>query len=70
MKSKYWCSHITEGVRPDSHHEGWILYLDTTNAQVISVPRGWKMCPVCGAERPTAANKKAARHRFLMDNDQ
>jgi hypothetical protein len=66
---KIWCRHIAwDYDNNDPNRYYWQLN-DGTN-DIIPVPRNWKVCPVCGAERPTRANKKAAELRFLMDNDQ
>lgn len=69
-RQQNWCNHITWGLPVNSHHEGWVMFLEQTNASVIGVPRNWKVCPICQAERPTNVNRRAAKHRFMMDNDQ
>lgn len=63
MKIKRWCKHIkfTASVFP---RPCWV-YKNTD-----AVERGWRLCPICGAERPTKSNIAAARLRFQMDNDQ
>ena len=67
---KNWCQHIQWGSPMDQPKGGWIIYLEQTNAQVVVIPRTWKVCPICQAPRPTAANIKAAKLQFAMDNDQ
>lgn len=60
-----WCPHITRA----GNNKGWVMLQDFTHATVIEVPRSWKVCPVCIAERPTKAAIKAAKLKFAMDND-
>jgi len=61
---KNWCHHITRA----GDDKGWIMYVDSVNPMVIPIPRHWKVCPICQAERPTAAAIKAAKLRHAMDN--
>lgn len=72
---KKWCRHIKwdsyvqYDARTTCHVNtpAWVIYCPTPSSLELPVPRSWKVCPVCGAERPTKANTKAAAHCALMD---
>lgn len=70
--NKIWCRHI----RKHAYQAVWptavtwrFLYSEHGLQQSLEVPRSWKVCPVCEAERPTRENIAAAELRFAMDND-
>jgi hypothetical protein len=56
-----WCRHIKW--KP-WQKKWWVLQ------GWLHVQRSWRVCPICGAERPTKANRNAAELRAAMDNDQ
>jgi len=49
---KNWCQHIQWGSPQDQPRGGWIIYLDQVHAQVVVIPRTWKVCPICQTPRP------------------
>lgn len=64
---KTWCSHIEW--RPMRKHAK-LKYADKCDWFLNRhrlVLRSWKVCPICGAERPTRANIAAAELRAAMD---
>lgn len=69
MKPKTWCRHIKWrcGIAANTFE---FPVRDWTGHKIyIPVPRSWKLCPICGTERPTRTNIKAAKLQFEMDND-
>lgn len=58
---KEWCKHIKfyTDSKPSWRMNGW-----------MPVPNSWKLCPICGAKRPTKANVSAAVNRAIQDGDQ
>lgn len=47
--NRVWCRHIhwtpVDHQQPKGKHRWWMEY-------TTLVPRHWKMCPICGAQRP------------------
>lgn len=62
---KKWCRHIVwDNGAYLMARAGWIFSFE---GEWEAVPRTWKACPCCLAERPTKANIAAARLRAAMD---
>lgn len=66
---KTWCKHIVWD-NDNNNFERYYWQFNDGHNDIIQVPRSWKVCPCCQAERPTRANIAAAELRFAMDNDQ
>lgn len=57
---KKWCKHI----RWNGFDAAWTILGGLFNgSDYFFVPRSWKACPICGAERPTKSNIAAAINR-------
>jgi hypothetical protein len=67
---KTWCKHIKWQLIDLDGCEGWVFKNPDIVAAIIKPSGHWKLCPVCGAPRPTRANINSAKLRFDMDNDQ
>ena len=67
---KTWCKHIIwyEYRKLDGGGLGHYWTMDKSTC-VDSVPKSWKMCPICGIERPTKANLAMWEFQALMDGD-
>jgi hypothetical protein len=64
---KTWCDHIKylhEYIDGNRRYSWWMDSLHR------DIPKSWKMCPICGIERPTKANLAALTLQTLMDGDQ
>ncbi len=67
---KTWCKHISWWPKwfpkPGGKiKSGW--WIASPLNRTAEIPHKWKLCPICGAERPTRANKAAAQLRAAMD---
>jgi len=62
MKKKDWCRHI-------KGEEYYIPRKSYWTGFGIVIPLSWRMCPICGAERPTRTNIKAAKMVAELDGD-
>ena len=53
---KPWCRHII--IRHDMDWPKKPVYRIYTYTMNEKVPRGWKLCPLCGTPRPTPSRSK------------
>ena len=67
---RVWCKHIE--LHPLRKH-AQLKHSDQTRWVLMRhgyVYKSWKMCPICGALRPTKRNVDAAVNRELQDGKQ
>ena len=70
-KQKTWCRHILWDEALEFIGRKFIFRLGSRgngkNGIWYEVPRSWKVCPICLAERPTKANIEAGREAARYD---
>lgn len=66
MKPRKWCRHIYKDGPPMQWNID-MKFREVPYAVQHTIPPAWRMCPICGAERPTRENIRAAQLRAAMD---
>ena len=64
-----WCNHI-RSIEGNGFKSFWIIKMFAIFMKLkvnCRVPDSWEVCPICGAERPTQQNIKAAAMRAELD---